>query len=33
LAKEKNLATTQGVYVQGVYDNGSAKDAEYNPGM
>ncbi|HOU98441.1 MAG TPA: Do family serine endopeptidase [Bacteroidales bacterium] len=32
LAKEKNLATTQGVYVQGVYDNGSAKDAGIQPG-
>lgn len=32
LAKEKNLATTQGVYVQGVYDNGSAKDAGIQAG-
>lgn len=32
LAKEKNLATTQGVFVQGVYDNGSAKDAGIQAG-
>jgi len=32
LAKEKNLNTTQGVYVQGVYDNGSAKEAGILPG-
>jgi Do/DeqQ family serine protease len=32
LASEKQLATTQGVYVQGVYDNGSAKEAGIKPG-
>jgi len=32
LAKEKGLSTTEGVYVQGVYDNGSAKDAGLQAG-
>ncbi|MGQ9846985.1 MAG: Do family serine endopeptidase [Bacteroidales bacterium] len=32
LAREKNLATTQGVYVQSVYENSSAKDAGIEPG-
>lgn len=32
LAKEKGLSITEGVYVQGVYDNGSAKDAGLQAG-
>lgn len=32
LAREKNLATTQGVYVQSLHENGSAKDAGIEQG-
>ncbi|MCX7861647.1 MAG: Do family serine endopeptidase [Bacteroidales bacterium] len=32
LAKEKNLSTTQGVYIQDVYENSSAKEAGILPG-
>ncbi len=32
LAKEKNLSTTQGVYILNVYENGSAKEAGILPG-
>ena len=32
LAKEKNLSTTEGVYVQDVYEGSSAKEANIQPG-